>query len=57
MYRKIEAEAAVRDKLIASLEKENSLQDQLIRELTVMIKTLERQNAELQELLDEVLKA
>lgn len=32
MYRKPESEIAARDKLITSLEKENKLQNQLIRE-------------------------
>ena len=50
MTRKIENEITVRDNLIAGLEKEIKIQDKIIKEQKIMIKTLEEQNSELMKL-------
>ena len=55
MTRKIENEITVRDNLIAGLEKEIKIQDKIIKEQKVMIKTLEEQNSELMKLIEEFL--
>ena len=47
----------IRDKVIAGLEKENKLQQALIKEQKIMIKTLEEQVSELTKLMKKFLEA
>ena len=56
MNRNIEAEIAARDELIAGLQRENKIQDDLIKQQNRMIKTLEHHLRELQKLLEQILK-
>lgn len=46
----------IRDKVIAGLEKENKLQQELIKEQKIMIKTLEDQVSKLTRLIEDFLK-
>mgnify|MGYP003623623872 CR=1 FL=1 len=48
MNRNIEAEIAERDELIACLQRENKIQDDLIKQQNRMIKTLEHHLREFQ---------
>jgi len=45
------------DKVIAGLEKENKLQQEIIKEQKILIKTLEEQVSELTKLMKKMLKA
>lgn len=56
MNRNPEAQIAACMKLIACLEKENKIQDKLIKQQKCMIQTLEHQILELQDLLEQILK-
>lgn len=47
----------IRDQVIAGLEKENKLQQELITEQKIMIKTLEDQVSELTKLMKRILEA
>jgi hypothetical protein len=47
----------IRDKVIAGLEKENKLQQEIIKEQKILIKTLEEQVSELTKLMKKMLKA
>jgi len=47
----------IRDKVIAGLEKENKLQQELIKEQKILIKTLEDQVSELTKLMKKILEA
>ncbi len=47
----------IRDKLIAGLEKENKLQQEIIKEQKILIKTLEEQVSELTKLMKKFLEA
>jgi len=47
----------IRDKVIAGLEKENKLQQELIKEQKILIKTLEEQVSELTKLMKKILEA
>jgi hypothetical protein len=47
----------IRDKVIAGLEKENKLQQEIIKEHKILIKTLEEQVSELTKLMKKMLKA
>lgn len=47
----------IRDKVIAGLEKENKLQEELIKEQKILIKTLEEQVSELTKLMKKILEA
>lgn len=47
----------IRDKVIAGLEKENKLQQEIIKEQRILIKTLEEQVSELTKLMKKMLKA
>ena len=57
MTPKIDNRFDIRDKLIAGLEKENILQQQIIKEQKTMISILEEQVSELTKLLKEILKS
>lgn len=57
MNRNPEAEIVARNKIIAGLEKENKIQDKIIREQKRIIKTLEYQLSKLQKLLEQILKS
>lgn len=56
MKQTIEKQIAIRNEIIASLERENKIQAELIRVLQNMVATLEDQNTELQNLLEEILE-
>ncbi len=56
MNRNPDEQIAARDKLIAGLEKENKIQDMLIKEQKRMIQTLESHISELQKMLEQLLK-
>ena len=47
----------IRDKVIAGLEKENKLQQEIIKEQKILIKTLEEQVSELTKLMKKFLEA
>lgn len=47
----------IRDKIIAGLERENELQQKIIKEQKIMIKALEDQLSELTRLMEKILKA
>lgn len=47
----------IRDQVITGLEKENKLQQELIKEQKIMIKTLEDQVSELTKLMKRILEA
>lgn len=47
----------IRDKVIAGLEKENRLQQEIIKEQKIMIKMLEEQVSELTKLMKKFLEA
>jgi hypothetical protein len=57
MTRKFDNNFDIRDKVIAGLEKENKIQQELIKEQKIMIKTLEDQVSELTRLMEKILKA
>lgn len=57
MTRKYDTNFDIRDKVIAGLEKENKLQQELIKEQKIMIMTLEDQVSELTRLMEKILKA
>jgi hypothetical protein len=57
MTQKFDNSFDIRDKVIAGLEKENKLQQELIKEQKIMIKTLEDQVSELTKLMKKILKA
>lgn len=57
MNRNPDARIAARDELIAGLEKENKIQDKIIKEQKCMIRTLESHVSELQKLLEQLLKS
>lgn len=56
MSKDIENEIIGRDKVIAGLEKEIRIQAELIIEQKAVIRTLEKHNAELQKLIETILK-
>jgi hypothetical protein len=57
MTQKFDNNFDIRDKVIAGLEKENKIQQELIKEQKIMIKTLEDQVSELTRLMEKILKA
>lgn len=57
MTQKFDNNFDIRDKVIEGLEKENKIQQELIKEQKVMIKTLEAQVSELTGLMKRILKA
>jgi hypothetical protein len=57
MTHKFDNNFDIRDKVIKGLEKENKIQQELIKEQKIMIKTLENQVSELTRLLEKILKA
>ncbi len=57
MTRKFDNNFDIRDKLIAGLERENKIQDELIKEQKTMIKMLEDQVSELTKLMKKFLEA
>jgi hypothetical protein len=57
MTQKFNSNFDIRDKIIAGLEKENNIQQELIKEQKIMIKILEDQVAELTKLMRKILKA
>lgn len=56
MLQKFDNNVDVRDKIIASLEKENKIQQELIKEQKIMIKILEDQISDLTRLMKKFLK-
>lgn len=57
MNQKFDNNFDIRDKVIAGLEKENKLQQELIKEQKILIKTLEEQVSELTKLMKKFLEA
>jgi len=57
MTRKFDNNFDIRDKVIAGLEKENKIQQEIIKEQKIMIKTLEAQVSELTKLMKKILEA
>ncbi len=57
MTQKFDNNFDIRDKVIAGLEKENKIQQELIKEQKIMIKTLEDQVSELTKLMKKILEA
>lgn len=57
MTQKFDNNFDIRDKVIAGLKKENKIQQELIKEQKIMIKTLEDQVSELTRLMEKILKA
>ena len=57
MTRKFDNNFDIKDRVIADLEKENKLQQELIKEQKIMIKTLEDQVSELTKLMKRILEA
>jgi hypothetical protein len=57
MTQKFDNNFDIRDKVIAGLEKENKIQQEIIKEQKIMIKALEDQVSELTGLMEEILKA
>ena len=47
----------IRDKVIAGLKKENTIQQEIIKEQKILIETLEEQVSELTKLLKDILKS
>jgi hypothetical protein len=57
MTKKFDNNFDIRDKVIAGLERENKIQQELINEQKIMIKILEDQVSELTRLMEKILKA
>jgi hypothetical protein len=57
MTKKFDNNFDIRDKVIAGLERENKIQQELIKEQKIMIKILEDQVSELTRLMEKILKA
>jgi len=57
MTQKFDNNFDIRDKVIAGLEKENKIQQEIIKEQKIMIKTLEAQVSELTKLMKKILEA
>lgn len=57
MTQKFDNNFDIKDRVIAGLEKENKLQQELIKEQKIMIKTLEDQVSELTKLMKKILEA
>jgi hypothetical protein len=57
MTKKFDNNFDIKDRVIAGLEKENKLQQELIKEQKIMIKTLEDQVSELTKLMKKILEA
>ena len=57
MIRKSDNNFDIRDKVIAGLEKENKLQQEIIKEQKILIKTLEKQVSELTKLMKKFLES
>lgn len=57
MTEKFDNNFDIKDRVIAGLEKENKLQQELIKEQKIMIKTLEDQVSELTKLMKKILEA
>jgi hypothetical protein len=57
MTQKFDNSFDIRDKVIAGLEKENKLQQEIIKEQKILIKTLEEQVSELTKLMKKILEA
>jgi len=55
MTQKFDDNFDIRDKVIAGLEKENKIQQELIKEQKIMIKMLEDQVSELTKLMKKIL--
>lgn len=56
MTLKFDNDFDIKDRVIAGLEKENELQQELIKEQKIMIKTLEDQVSELTKLMKRILE-
>lgn len=57
MNQKFDNNFDIRDKVIAGLEKENKIQQEIIKEQKILIKTLEEQVSELTKLMKKVLES
>lgn len=57
MTKKFDNNFDIKDRVIAGLEKENKLQQEIIKEQKIMIKTLEDQVSELTKLMKKILEA
>jgi hypothetical protein len=57
MAQKFDNNFDIRDRVIIGLEKENKIQQEIIKEQKIMIKTLEAQVSELTRLINKILEA
>jgi len=57
MTKKFDNNFDIKDRVIAGLEKENKIQQELIKQQKIMIKTLEAQVSELTKLMKKFLEA
>ena len=57
MNQKFDNNFDIRDKVIASLEKENKIQQEIIKEQKILIKTLEKQVSESTKLMKKFLES